>query len=38
MILYHGSNLKIDVIDLTKCKLDQYSFHSEKALKYLREV
>ena len=20
MILYHGSNLKIDVIDLTKCK------------------
>lgn len=43
MIVYHGSNLKIDKIDLSKCKpykelTDQYSFHTEKALKYLKEV
>lgn len=34
MILYHGSNLKIDEIELT----DQYSFHTRRALKYLKGV
>lgn len=43
MILYHGSNLKINEIDLSKCKpykelTDQYSFHTKRVLKYLRRV
>ena len=43
MILYHGSNLKINKIDLSKCRpykelTDQYSFHTEKAIKYLKGV
>lgn len=43
MILYHGSNLKISKIDLSKCRpykelTDQYSFYTEKAIKYLKGV
>lgn len=43
MILYHGSNIKINQIDFTKCKpykelTDQYSFHTAEVLNYLKGV
>ena len=46
MKLFHGSNMEIGIVDLSKCmpnkdfgKLtNQYTFHTEKSLKYLKKA
>lgn len=46
MRLFHGSNMEIDKVDLSKCMpnkdfgrlTNQYMFHTEKALQYLKKV
>ena len=43
MIVYHGSNMEIDAIQLEKCNkykelTNQYSFHTDKAIPLLKKV